>query len=117
MNRWPVLAAAILVCVLIAGCGGAEASGATATQAPNVILVTDNQFSPPVLQVAKGTKVTWQFAGKNAHSVVAKFGLSEVATAQYKGSGSYSFTFNDNGSYAYQCGVHGSAMAGRVIVN
>jgi plastocyanin len=96
----------------------ATKAGAAAAQTATV-KVGDNTFSGPVT-VAKGGKVTWDWTGSNnPHSVI---GTSANARELIKsatlsgGKGTYEVTFTASGTYDYQCGVHGAAMAGKVIV-
>ena len=125
--------AAIGGAVLATACGGddkADATkAATVSSKPSAVVgaagqtaavkIADFSFTPSV-KVAKGGKVTWDWAGSNApHSVV---GTSDNAKALLKsdrisgGKGTYEVTFAAAGTYKYQCGVHGDSMAGEVVV-
>lgn len=81
--------------------------------------IGDNTF-PASVTVAKGGKVTWDWAGsKNPHSVIgtsdnAKTLLSSPTNRD--GKGAYTVTFAAAGTYDYECGVHGASMAGKVVV-
>ncbi len=93
----------------------AAAGGASAVTAK----VADNSF-PAETKVSVGGKVTWDWAGSsNPHSVV---GTSANAKDLLKsqtltgGTNKYEVTFTQAGTYEYQCGVHGAAMTGKVVV-
>ena len=120
----------LLMAAVAAGCGGdgsgkadtpgaatpTRTSSAAAGQSLISIQVADNSFAPANLTVPKGTKVTWDWAGTNPHSVVGTWAGSAVQSAQQRGSGTFAFTFEAAGTFNYQCGVHGAAMAGKVTV-
>ncbi len=91
-------------------------SPAPGSAAGGTVSISDNQFSPASLTVAKGAKVTWNWSGQNPHSVVGTFDGQNVQSPTNTGSGTFSFTFNTPGTYNYQCGVHGTAMPGTIIV-
>jgi plastocyanin len=124
----------LLVALVFAGCiaaaCGADTKNTTETRAvpslvPSVaasstlssaVSISDNQFSPASLTVTKGSKVTWNWNGTNPHSVVGTFDGQNVQSPTNTGSGTFTFTFNTPGTYNYQCGVHGAAMPGTIIV-
>jgi plastocyanin len=64
--------------------------------------------------IAAGGIVTWTWAG-GSHSVEST-GSPSFATSTVKTSGTYAVTFATPGTYAYDCGVHGATMTGRVVV-
>jgi plastocyanin len=78
--------------------------------------VTDNAFSPQEVEVAAGTTVTWVWSGANEHSVIGT-GLNsgDIESDVQSGSGSYEFTFEEAGTYEYQCGIHGTAFFGLLL--
>ena len=112
-------AGAVTISAMAAGCGGSDkASPSSDAGAINafVIQVSDNQFTPSALTVPSGTTVKWVWSGKNSHSVVGTFGDTTVNTDKLKGSGSFQLSLGQHGTFAYQCGVHGAAMTGKIIV-
>lgn len=119
------------VAVLVVLCAAAAALGAVAcgndTTASNgqasapaglafVVTISDNKFTPSALTVPVGTTIAWNWTGNNAHAVKGKFDGDEVTSPVHKGSGSFSFRFEEAGTYDYQCAIHGAAMAAAVIV-
>lgn len=126
----------LLPIVLVAflwGCNGNSYSNDNATSTPRpgsatqtdaspagggsliAVQVADNSFSPANLTVPKGTKVTWNWTGRNSHSVTGSFAGTSVESSVQK-SGSFAFTFDKPGTFDYQCGVHGAAMTAKVTV-
>jgi plastocyanin len=101
-------------------------AAATATQAAATatapaeegvtIQVGDNFFAPDEETVAVGTEVTWEWGGNAVpHSVVGTFNGEDVES-EIQDSGMFSFTFESAGTFEYECGVHGAAMSGRIVV-
>ncbi len=127
----PALAVAVLgFGALLTGCGGGgDSNGGNDTlptrplenvaQTPSptpaleavIIKVTDNAFDPAEVTVKKGTPIIWQFEGSNPHSIQ----MAGTTTAQQT-SGTFERVMDQPGNFAYQCGVHGAAMPGRITV-
>lgn len=116
----------VTLVAVMAACGGGSSSdnaglptqGAsskpTAAPPPEVkVAIADNSFTPAELTIKAGTKVVWEWSGANAHSVMMSGRASDTLT----GSGRFERVFDTPGtSFPYQCGVHGAAMSGKVIV-
>lgn len=126
-KRWGTTVAGLLaLTVLAAACGGgsgpsspagptqAGPARATATPPPEAkIQVADNSFTPAELTIKAGTKVVWEWSGSNPHSVLLGGRASDTMT----GSGKFEKVFDSAGTtFPYQCGVHGAAMSGKIIV-
>ena len=119
--------AAVCSVALLAGCGGddsnapvptAEAPSAASPaqgRSPISIEIADNSYTPSNLTVPKDTQVTWDWAGKNEHSIKGSWDGKSIESGQQRG-GRWSFTFEKAGTFQYQCGVHGAGMAGKVTV-
>ena len=123
----PVLV--VLAGAALASCGGdsstsnnvsggdapAAAATATPTAAPSAtVTIADNSFSPETLTIKAGTTVQWLWTGNNTHSVL----VGGFESAKHAGSGTFEQTFRNSGATVrYQCGVHGAAMSGTIIVN
>lgn len=77
------------------------------------IEVKDNEFVPAEVTIKSGTKVIWKWVDTQApHSIQLSGNTSTEQT-----SGTYERVFDQTGnSFAYQCGVHKAAMAGRIII-
>jgi len=131
-GRFLAIALLALSAVAIFACGDDDDATPTATAttaaasattggggSASTVKVGDNTFTPGTITVAKGAKVTWDFAGaSNPHGVI---GTSDNAKTLLKsetftGSGTYEVTMADAGTYDYQCSIHGAAMPGKVVV-
>ena len=66
-------------------------------------------FGPKELSVAAGTTVTWANSDGFAHSVISQDGA--VQSEPIAPGGTYTFTFDGPGTYAYFCGIHNSMKA------
>jgi plastocyanin len=95
----------ILAAVIIFFSGVASAS-------PARVSIKDFQFSPAEITIQKGEMVIWTNSGQTSHTV--KFADSESPIL--KSGGTYSKTFNEAGTFNYECGIHPS-MKGTVTVN
>jgi amicyanin len=77
------------------------------------VQIDDFAFSPPSLTVKAGTTVTWRNKDDIPHTVAS-------STRAFKSKAldtddSFSFTFNEPGSYAYFCSLH-PHMTGTIVV-
>lgn len=92
-------------------------TGPAATTAPGAtaetVEIADFAFAPAELTVSTGTPVTWTNADGVAHSIRAEDGSFE--SPDFDQGGTFSFVFNEPGTYAYVCGIHDS-MRGTVVV-
>jgi len=70
-------------------------------------------FSPSTLTVKKGTTVTWTQKDSVPHTIVSDNGAFE--SPQLSNGQTWSFTFNDAGTFAYHCSVHPSMTATIVV--
>ena len=74
---------------------------------------------PAVDTVAVNGTVTWTWASTEAlpHSVQSLGSPSFTSSGIQAGPGqTYSFTFTTEGTYEYNCAVHGQIMRGQVVV-
>lgn len=117
--RLPILA---LVLLVAAGCASQPATAAAKIEIRNF------EFAPAVLEVARGTTVTWTNRDDVLHTATAGTATKKDDLGNYdrKPSGafdgrmaspgtSFSFTFAQPGEYAYFCDRH-AHMTGKVVV-
>jgi len=83
-----------------------------AAQAPNEITVWAREYHPNSLTVPVGTKVVWINKDAEEHTINADDGTFGGVLS---GLGTYSFTFNQAGTYKYYCEPH-PGMLGVIIV-
>jgi plastocyanin len=77
------------------------------------ITIDNFSFAPMQLEIAAGTQVTWTNKDDVPHTVVSidhKFKSRALDTDE-----SFSFTFQDPGTYEYFCSVH-PKMTGKIVV-
>ncbi len=77
-----------------------------------VIEVHDNSFAPDTTTVAVGETVTWDFATADLpHDVV----FSDEHGSDVLRDGTWSTSFDESGTYDYECTLH-RGMTGRITV-
>jgi plastocyanin len=74
--------------------------------------VRDDTFVPKRVNVEPGTVVRWTNKGRNEHNVTSDEG-SELESRNLTTGQSYSFTFDDPGTYGYYCSLHGAPGKGQ----
>ncbi|HKY49467.1 MAG TPA: right-handed parallel beta-helix repeat-containing protein [Acidimicrobiia bacterium] len=88
------------------------------------VLMVDNSYDSPVIEVPVGARVTFLGAGRNPHNAVAADGSWSTETEfgsleQFKGDAA-SIRFDAPGEYTFYCTFHGTAggegMAARLLV-
>jgi len=86
----------------------------TQSSAPEekIISIKNLQFNPAVTNIATGDKITWKNEDSFTHDVTIDNGLfdKDIEAGQ-----SFSYTFNEAGTYEYHCDIHPS-MKGTIIV-
>jgi len=96
--------------VLLAGCGGTDASAPVATN--EVSMAKSYRFDPETITVQAGDTVTWTNEDNFTHTVqVEGQGDHEVDRGE-----SVEITFDEPGTYEYVCTLHSKDMRGTVIV-
>lgn len=98
----------LLAVVAISGCTSQTQNTA------NTVNIQNMAFSPSTLNVKVGTTVTWVNRDSTAHDVVSDTGLFN--SGNLNNGQSYSYTFNQAGSFPYHCGIHPS-MTGTIVVS
>lgn len=104
--------AMVVIAVLVVVVLGRPDPSAAATEH---VTVSSLSFSPSTVDVDVGDTVTWTVAqGAGIHTVTADGGAFD--SGFIGGGDTFSFTFDEPGTYPYFCEVHGQAMSGVVIV-
>jgi len=106
MNRraLPLAAAALLVF-----------SFAAYAAEPDTVTINNFAFSPAILSVAPGTKVTWTNKDEEPHTVTSADAGATFKSAALDTDDKFSFTFDKPGTYKYFCSVH-PHMIGTIVV-
>lgn len=70
---------------------------------------------PAVDTVFTGQSITWNGVG-GSHTVRSQGSPSFTSSTTLEGDDTYTVTFNNAGTYQYDCEIHGSQMSGRIVV-
>ena len=89
------------------------AASIAATLFHAAVQIDDFAFSPPSLTVKAGTTVTWRNKDDIPHTVASSTRMFKSKALDTDDS--YSFTFNEPGSYGYFCSLH-PHMTGKIVV-
>jgi amicyanin len=117
----------LMAAVLIAGCTqppagnpppGNNSNGNPPLASGNAVTIQNFAFNPQTITISVGETVTWTNQDSAPHSVMDDPGLPDVSglsSAVLSKGGSYSFTFDQAGTWNYYCSIHPS-MKGTVVV-
>lgn len=104
-------------------CGASSSGGAISPAVPAAaaggasVSIKGLAFNPATLEVAKGTKVVWTNNDTTAHTVTS--GAARTKDGKFdqrvEPGASFTFTFNDAGTFGYFCSIH-SSMTATVVV-
>lgn len=83
---------AALVVGVVGACGGESLSDITPEIGVDRVAVEDNRFGPRVIQVSRGTAVTWTWEGDRDHNVVGEGFQSDLQS-----EGTFTHTFETPG--------------------
>jgi plastocyanin len=110
MRRLLKLATLSLVVVLVFAPSAWAQEGVT-------VRMEDNSFDPANMTVEPGTTVTWVQSGNNPHTTTSYDGLWDSGMIEGGSGGTFSFTFEEPGTFDYFCIPHESlGMIGSVTV-
>ena len=84
------------------------------TNQANEIKIVDFSFSPAVLNIKSGEKVSWTNEDSAPHTIVSESG-GEMNSERLSKNGVYQHTFSNPGAYSYICGIHPD-MKGKIVV-
>lgn len=124
-HTW-IAAAALLALVGCSGITYGDGGGGGGGGGPAGTVTVGNVFyrsahngtqNPAVDTIAAGSAITWIWNAAGSHSIQSSGSPSFTNSAvQSAANATYVVTFNTPGTYNYICGVHGSAMSGRIVV-
>ncbi|MEO8089354.1 MAG: hypothetical protein ABI703_03550 [Gemmatimonadales bacterium] len=124
MQTRPKRILSLVSAILLAACGDGPA-GLGRTPPPTASVNVGNLFfqsarngsmDPAIDTVAVGGTVTWTWTEAGAHTVrFADPGLAESPGLSDDGS-VFGTSFPAAGTFSYDCGVHGLAMTGTIVV-
>lgn len=90
--------------------GSPEGSSAAETV---TVEIKDFTFTPATLEIPVGTTVTWINQDSSPHNVIAEDG--SIDSGLLDQGESYSYTFEEPGTYAYTCTFHPYMQATIVV--
>ena len=106
---WLMALSLLMLCVL--------APAAWAKEHEVTVNMEDNFFDQANITVAPGTTVTWVQRGKYGHTTTSYDGLWDSGLIEGDSGGTFSFTFDEPGTFDYFCGPHEKlGMVGTVTV-
>ena len=89
-------------------------STATPSATVAVAVVQNFEFSPATITISKGQTVTWTNMDSAPHTITSTTGVFDSGTLNQ--GQTFSYTFNNTGTFEYSCTVHPSIPHGKVIV-
>jgi plastocyanin len=114
--RLSAVGVVFLISCLVLGisCKAQDSTGTSSiTQTANEVVIDNLAFEPATLNISTGTTVTWANNDSAAHTITARDNTFKSGTLSP--GGSFSFTFNEKGTFEYYCTIHPS-MTGKIIV-
>ena len=113
LGRCPIKIFALAMLFLV---GAAALFGWRAiAAAPAAVTIDGFAFGPQTLTVARGTTVTWTNKDDEPHTVVNDADTRLFKSAALDTDDSFSFTFDQPGTYKYFCSIH-PRMQGTITV-
>jgi plastocyanin len=117
----------LVIAVLISGCTtttttrpaeptpvATTSAPVTTTTAPVSVAIKSSTFTPNIVEISKGTTVTWTNDDGVPHTVTSISGAFD--SGNIEPGKTYSYTFNQAGPFEYSCANHPSMTHGKVIV-
>jgi len=86
----------------------------TTMPAPVSVAIKSSTFVPDIVEISKGTTVTWTNDDGVPHTVTSISGAFD--SGNINPGQVYSYTFNQAGPFEYRCANHPSITHGKVIV-
>ena len=100
----------------LSACSGAAGTEDASDEPAATVTVTDMSFSPAEVTIEAGETVRWVFDdGGLPHDVSGQDELDGVLQSELLTEGTYEFTFDEPGTYTYDCTPH-PMMVGTVVV-
>lgn len=119
MKKIIVISSAVLLALVITGCGQQATNTNTSTATnntnsattANAVTIQNFAFNPATLTVKAGTTVTWT----NLDSTIHRIKSTAFNSSDLNQGNTFQFQFNTAGTYDYSCAIHPS-MTGKIIV-
>jgi plastocyanin len=119
MKRLMGLFLVLVLVVSIAACDGADETGDTGTTGEGEtgdgeVAMENISFQPGETTVAVGTTVTWSNEDGVSHTTTSEETVWDSGTMA--GGDTFSFSFDEPGTYAYFCEIHPDRMRATITV-
>jgi len=104
------------VTVMVAGCtspSNPSPGPVTSTASQNSVSIQNYAFSPSTLTIQKGANVTWKNDDSVQHTVVSD--SSAFSSPLLSTGDTYTYQFNNSGSFSYHCSIH-PYMKGTIVI-
>jgi len=125
LRSWVALGVPVTTSLVLLACGGSgdgsgtdaygESNAVTVAEAAVVVELKDIKFDPQGIKVRPGTTVTWVNMDTVVHNVRQVQSVFLSPDVMEEGD-KFTFTFDEPGTYRYQCTYHHPNMNGVVIV-
>ena len=79
------------------------------------VSIKNMAFDPISISVSSGSVVTWTNNDTTSHQIITDGNLTDLESGVLDPGATYSFTFNQAGTFLYHCNIHPS-MKGQVTV-
>ena len=121
--------AAVLVALLLTGCGGGDDNDTTAAEEPAAtqqeaipavvkVAVGDNFYKPKDLTIKRGQSISWRNEGAVAHTVTSDTDSAvKFDSGTLNPRGAYALKPTTPGKISYYCTIHGKVQSGTVTVD
>ncbi len=111
-----------VIAVLTSGCyqpnvninATVQQQGGATPSAGNTVDIKNFAFSPVTITISKGQTVTWTNMDSVPHTITSTTGVFD--SQPIEPGHTFSYTFNDAGTFEYSCTIHPSMQHGKVIV-
>ena len=116
MSRLRIVLLSFVIALVVAGCGGADDGGGSATNDTKAgpigarVALKDLKFDPEKVSIEAGQSVVWEWKENVLHNV-----HGDGVESPNKSDGTFQHTYQDPGSYDYECTLH-AGMTGTVEV-
>jgi plastocyanin len=112
----------VLAAVLTSGCyqpntninTTVQQGGATPAAPGTTVDIKNFAFSPVTLTISNGQTVTWTNMDSVSHTVTSTTGVFD--SGPISPGQTFSYTFNNAGTFEYSCTIHPTMQHGKVIV-
>ncbi len=110
----------VAIAVLVSGCYQPSSNvtvqqgGGTPAGAGNAVTIQNFAFNPITTTISTGQTVTWTNMDSVPHTITSTTGV--FSSGPISPGKTFSYTFNNAGTYEYSCTIHPTMQHGKVTV-